>query len=116
MNNLHNNITASCHMAPVCYLPIYYDILLIPVVAFLFVALESRITYQYGDMLCALYVALIGDSAAGAIEYLLRFVRKSKDDDRRRCDQKIIAVLGLVGCIALAASDVVQNGRISGLR
>ena len=74
-------------------------LLLIPTVALLFVAIESRLAYQYGDILCAAYVALIGDSAADAMEYLFRYIRGSEE----RVGQKTIAVLGLVFCFALTA-------------
>ena len=79
-------------------------LLLIPAAAILFVSIDLRLSYQHGDILCAAYVALIGDCTAGAIEYLFRCLHRNKEDEgRRRCDQKKIAVLGLVVCIALTA-------------
>lgn len=78
-------------------------LLLIPTVAFLFVAVESKITYQYGGIFTAVYVALIGDSAAGIIGYLLRCIRKGKDENKHGCNLKTIAVLGIAGCVALTS-------------
>ena len=87
-------------------------LLLIPAVALLFVAIESRLSYRFGDLLCAVYVALIGDSAADVTEYLFRPLRRSgKDKSRRSCNQKTLAVLGFVFCFALTAYGYMNSQR-----
>lgn len=76
-------------------------LLLIPASALLFVAIECRFSYAHGDIICALYVALIGDCAASIIEYLIRRLGKNTDQDKAACKQKLIAVLSLVFCAAV---------------
>ena len=79
-------------------------LLLIPIAALLFVAIDSGIVYRSGYILCAVYTALIGDSAADAAEFLLRCFRRNKEDKSMPgCDQKTVAFLGLIFCIALTA-------------
>ena len=81
-------------------------------VALLFVSIESRLSYRYGDLLCAAYVALIGDSAADVTGWLFRCFRRSKKDKgKRRCNQKAVAVLGLVFCLALTAYGYMNSQR-----
>ena len=89
-----------------------FKLLLIPAVALLFVAIESKIAYRHGDLLCAAYVALIGDSAADAIEYLSRRIRGSKIvKGRRGRNQKTIAALGFAFCLALTAYGYFNSQR-----
>ena len=73
-------------------------LLLIPASALLFVAIECRFSYAHGDIICALYVALIGDCAASIVEYLIRRLGKKTDQDKAACKQKLIAVLSMVFC------------------
>ena len=87
-------------------------LLLVPAVALLFVAIESGPTYRYGVLLCAAYVALIGDTAADAIGFLSRCIhRNKKDKGRRRRNQKTIAVLGFAFCFALSAYGYMNSQR-----
>lgn len=87
-------------------------LLLIPAVALLFVSIESRFAYRHGAFLSAAYVALIGDSAADAIDYLFDWIHRSKEEKgRRRCNQKTLAVLGLVFCFALTAYGYINSQR-----
>lgn len=52
-------------------------LLLIPVLALAFIAMEWKITYKYGFLFNAAYIALIGDSFAGVIEFVIGCIRKS---------------------------------------
>lgn len=88
-------------------------LLLIPGIALLFVAIESALAYQHGELLCAVYVALIGDSAADAVEFLFRRIHRSREGKGgRSCSRKTFAVLGLVICLALTAYGYVNSQRI----
>ena len=79
-------------------------LLLIPAAALLFVAIESGIAYQSGNILCAVYATLLGDTAADTAEFLFRCFRRSKEGERRRgTNRKAICFLGFVFCIALTA-------------
>lgn len=79
-------------------------LLLVPTSAFAFVAIDSAITYQAGDILCAAYAALLGDSAADAAEFLLRrFRRKGQKGGGGGCNRKTVVLLAAVFCAALTA-------------
>ena len=49
-------------------------LLLIPIFAILAESIEWAMAYTHGDILCAIYVALIGDVAASVFEYCIRRV------------------------------------------
>ena len=71
---------------------------------------ESQFSYRHGALLCATYVALIGDSAADAIEYLFRrILGGKKNNGRLACNQKTIAALGFAICVALTAYGYVNS-------
>ncbi len=85
-------------------------LLLIPTTALLFVAIDTEFVYKTGNFLCAVYTALIADSAADAAEFLFRCFRRNKEDERRRsCNQKMIVVLGSVFCIALTVYGFINS-------
>lgn len=85
-------------------------LLLIPTTALLFVAIDTGFVYKTGNFLCAVYTALIADSAADAAEFLFRCFRRNKENERRRsCDQKMIVVLGGVFCIALTVYGFINS-------
>ncbi len=83
-------------------------LILIPVVAVLFVAYEWWFAYNYGDILCALYVALIGDVAAGIVEFIIRRIRARNDVQRRRYDCRAGAPVGLAVCVVILAFGMVN--------
>ena len=87
-------------------------LLFIPAAALLFVANESGIAYQSGNILCAVYTALIGDSAADAAAFLFRRLRRSKGDERKHIlNQKTVVVLGFVFCTALTTYGFMNSQR-----
>ncbi len=51
-------------------------LLLIPVLALMFIAMEWKITYRYGFLFNAAYIALLGDSFAGVIEFVVGCIRR----------------------------------------
>ena len=56
-------------------------LLLVPGMALLFVAIESKAAYRSGDWVTAAYLALLGDTAASVAEYLFRrWPRKKKTE------------------------------------
>ena len=87
-----------------------FKLLLIPAAALLFVAIESGIVYHSGNLLCAVYTALIGDASADAAGFLFRCFRRNKEDKSRLdCDQKATAILGLIFCIALTTYGFINS-------
>lgn len=86
-------------------------LILIPAVAVLFVVIEWPITYTHGDILCAIYIALIGDVVASIIEYFVRRTRAWIDAGGELChkfDYRVGASIGLVACIAVLAFATVN--------
>ncbi len=56
--------------------------LLIPGTAILFVAVERDLAYRHGDILSAVYIALIGDTAADVIDFLTGIFRRHRPENR----------------------------------
>ena len=82
-------------------------LILIPVIALLFVAIEWSVSYVRGDVLCAIYVALIADVVSSVVEYVVRRIRAKKDDEiRHGFDNRIGIPLGLAVCIAVLAFGI----------
>ena len=93
-------------------------LLLIPANAMAFISMEWFVTYRYGYLFNAAYIALIGDTAGGIAEYLIsRFRRhQHKEDirskeDRPGRDQKLIAITGIIACIILTSYGFINSQR-----
>jgi len=86
-------------------------LILIPAVAVLFSAIEWWLPYNFGRIMCAIYVALIGDVVASVVEYAVRWIRARGDADgesRHRFDHRIGAPIGLAICIVVLAYGTVN--------
>jgi predicted MPP superfamily phosphohydrolase len=86
-------------------------LILIPAVAVLFAGIEWAMPYIHGEILCAAYIALIGDVAASAVEYAVRRLRAWREADdglRRRYDHRVGVLIGLVVCFAMLAFATVN--------
>ena len=83
-------------------------LVLIPLVALLFVAVDSVATYTCGGLLGAVYIALIGDALSSPIEYAARRIRSATraGGEGSACMQGVVAVLSLLTCVAVAAYGV----------
>lgn len=73
-----------------------FKLVLIPVLALIFVAFVSGFGYRHSNLLCALYIALIADSMASLIEYIVRLIKHDI-----LCKQKLVLVLSGIVCICL---------------
>ncbi|MCR5040619.1 MAG: metallophosphoesterase [Clostridia bacterium] len=89
-------------------------LLLIPAAAIMFVAVTGAFSYRHGDILAAVYVALVGDTAASAAEYLIRRLKHIKDRTAGRlpCIKKLNCVLSLLFCVCFAVFGIVNAGRV----
>ncbi len=83
-------------------------LVLILITALLSSTVEWRLAYSYVHILYALYVALIGDTAASVAEYIIRRVRAGDDGRRRRYDHRAGAPVGLAVCVAVLAFGMVN--------
>lgn len=54
----------------------FIKLLLIPVTALLFVAIDSKIAYMHGSIFVVVYIALIGDSAADVVDLIVRCIKR----------------------------------------
>ncbi len=50
-------------------------LILIIVMALLFIAINSSISYRHGEFLVALYIVFIGDAASSVVEYMICYLR-----------------------------------------
>jgi predicted MPP superfamily phosphohydrolase len=78
-------------------------VLLIPVAALFFVAIEWKYGYTLGDVVAAIYLALIGDVAASVVEYLIRRVAHIKDRSAGKgpCLWKLQCILSFLLCVGV---------------
>ena len=53
----------------------FLKLVLIPLSAVLSVSIEWKMAYTHDDILCAVYIAFIGDVVASVIEYIVRRIR-----------------------------------------
>ncbi|AMK14335.1 metallophosphoesterase [methanogenic archaeon mixed culture ISO4-G1] len=86
-------------------------LILIPVVALLFVGIDWVVPYNHGEILCAAYIALIGDVAASLVEYIVRrlMARRNADDgSHHRYDYRVGMSIGLAVCFAMLAFATVN--------
>ena len=86
-------------------------VILIPAVAVLVMGIEWVLPYTHDDILCAVYIALIGDVAASVIEYIIRRIRAWRDvsDELRGIfDYRVGVSIGLAVCFAMLAFAVVN--------
>jgi len=86
-------------------------LILIPAVAVLFVSADWALPYIHGSIMCAIYVALIGDVVASMVEYAVRRLTAGGDSDgerRHRFDHRIGAPVGLAICILVLAYGIVN--------
>ena len=79
-------------------------LVLIPAAAILFVAIVSPFTYRCGNVIAAVYTALIADAAADITELVVRRIRcaVNKGADRQVCLWRLSGVLSLVFCFCVA--------------
>lgn len=86
-------------------------VILIPAVALLAMGIEWSVPYTHDDILCAVYIALIGDVAASVIEYIVRRIRSWRevsDKLRGRFDYRVGVSIGLAVCFAMLAFAMVN--------
>ena len=90
-------------------------VILIPGTALLFVAIEWQFPYTHGELLVAIYAALVADVAASIIEFFVRLFRRKKDNETAKpaCLFKLNAVLSLVLCICLMGYGMFNAWNIS---
>ena len=76
--------------------------------ALLFVAIEWPMAYTHGDILIAIYVALVCDVAASIIEFVVRHLRRKKDGESEKPAFLFGfgAVLSLILCILFVGYGV----------
>ncbi len=85
--------------------------ILIPAVAMLAMGIEWALPYTHNDILCAIYIALIGDVVASVIEYIVRRIRAWRDvsDELRGIfDYRVGVSIGLAVCFAMFAFAAVN--------
>ena len=82
---------------PINVIVFIIKMILIPAIALQLIAIESSISYQHGDILCAIYAALLGDTAAGLIVWVVRRLRKSSG---HKNGLKPVVLLGFI-CVAI---------------
>ena len=90
-------------------------VILIPIIALLAIAAEWFVAYTDEGILCALYIALIGDVITSLAEYIIRRLKTRGEDDgsRHGYDHRIGMPLGLCLCIvvlAFAATNADSTG------
>ncbi len=92
----------------------WIKVLMIPAAALLFVAIEWKYSIKLGDVISAVYVALIGDVAASIVEYLLRRLIHIKDKaaGRRPSMWRIHCALSLVLCGLLAYYGMTNTWKV----
>ena len=86
-------------------------LILIPAVAILFVSIDWTLPYVHGGIMCAVYLALIGDVAASAVEYIVRRLmawRRADDGSRHGYDYRVGVSVGLAVCFAVLAFGAVN--------
>lgn len=86
-------------------------VILIPAVAVLAMGVEWALPYTHNDILCAIYIALIGDVAASVIEYIVRRIRAWRDvsdELRGRFDYRVGVSIGLAVCFVMLAFAAVN--------
>ena len=86
-------------------------LILIPAVAMLAMGIEWALPYTHDDILCAIYIALIGDVVASVIEYIIgriRAWRDVSDELRGRFDYRVGVSIGLAVCFAMIAFAAVN--------
>lgn len=92
-------------------------ILLILYMPILFIYIDNWFTYRCADLIAATDIVLLGDFAAGIVEFVVRKVRQYRDKSSGRlpCQIKLIAVTGVIFCICITlygsfnATHVVMN-------
>ena len=86
-------------------------VILISAVAVLAMGIEWVLPYIHGEILCAVYIALIGDVVASVIEYIIRRIRAWRDvsdELRGRFDYRVGVSIGLAVCFAMLAFAAVN--------
>ena len=86
-------------------------LILIPAVAVLAMGIEWVLPYTHDDILCAIYIALIGDVVASVIEYIVRRIRAWRDvsdELRGRFDYRVGVSIGLAVCFVMLAFAAVN--------
>ena len=87
-------------------------VLLIPLTALMFVAFVQPLAYNHGDVITAVYLALVGDVAASIAEYVIRRIRYSRvgKAGRPACLMKLNGVLSLVFCMCFFLYGTINAG------
>ena len=90
-------------------------ILLIPAAAMLFVAIVNSLTYRHSDMFAAAYIALIADVGADIAEYVIRRLRRRKEERTGKSSNRLIriGILSAVFCLCIFAYGFVNAGHVS---
>ena len=76
-------------------------IILIPITAMMFFTFTTGFGYRHGDIIVAVYIALIADVAASIIEFVIRLIKQRKNREERMSCQ--ILLLGIISAVCLTA-------------
>ena len=89
-------------------------ILLIPVMALLFVAIDTSLTYNHAGLFAAAYIALLADVGAGIVEFVIRQFLKRKDKRSGEDSYHLIrlGVLSAVFCVCIFVYGFVNTGHV----
>lgn len=89
--------------------------LLIILAALMFVAFVQPLTYNHGDVITAVYLALVGDVAASVVEYVIRRIRHagSGKTGKPACMMKLNGVLSLIFCLCFFLYGTVNAGNVA---
>lgn len=90
-------------------------ILLIPAAALFFVAIVNSLTYRHSDAFAAAYIALIADVGADIAEYVIRRLRRRKEERAGGRSYRLIriGILSAVFCLCIFAYGFVNAGQVS---
>ena len=89
-------------------------VLLIPLTALMFVAFVQPLAYKHGDVLTAVYLALVGDVAASAVEFAIRRIRHAGrgKTEKPACLRKLNGALSLIFCLCFFIYGTVNAGNV----
>ena len=91
-------------------------LVLIPATALLYESIEWKISYTNPDILCAVYVAIIGDVVASVFEYIIRRIRNCIDSrrvPRHRFNYKVGVAFSLMVCMVVLIAGTVNAETIT---
>ena len=87
---------------------------LIPVIALFFVAIANPLEYLCGGLMVAVYLALLGDTAASVVEYTVRRIRRggAGDPGKSPCLMPLTGILSLAFCLGIFLYGTLNAGFI----